>query len=264
MYDNICKFLVEEFPEDLATWLVGKPVTLTKLNPRELSLEPIRTDSLILLQSDRLILHGEFQTKPHKAIPFRMADYRLRGYRFDPDKEMKQVVIYLKKTASELVYQNTFQLGKLSHSFDIVRLWEQPTKLFLDTPGLLPFAILSKEAAKADVLREVSKKVETIEDRRMQANIAASASILAGLVLDNEIITRLMRREIMRESVVYQEIRKEALDEGRQEGRQEGLIQGKEAVAWNLLQAGMTVEQVVDFTDLSVDLVRQLTGRKDN
>ena len=264
MYDNICKFLAEQFPQDLATWLVGKPVTLTKLNPRELSLEPIRSDSLILLQSDRLILHAEFQTQPDKAIPFRMTDYRLRGYRFDPEKEMKQVVIYLKKTASELVSQNTFQLGKLSHSFEIIRLWEQPTKLFLDTPGLLPFAILSKEAAKADVLREVSKKVEEIEDRRMQANIAASTSILAGLVLDNDVITRLMRREIMRESVVYQEIRKEALDEGRQEGRQEGLIQGKEAVAWNLLQAGMSLEKVVSFTGLSMEVVEQLVRRKDN
>ncbi len=48
MYDNICKFIAEEFSEDIASWLLGSPVTLTELSPRELSLEPIRADSLIL------------------------------------------------------------------------------------------------------------------------------------------------------------------------------------------------------------------------
>jgi predicted transposase YdaD len=38
MYDNICKLLAETFPDDLATWLLGKPVKLTELSPQELSL----------------------------------------------------------------------------------------------------------------------------------------------------------------------------------------------------------------------------------
>ena len=52
MFDNICKFLAENFRDDLVTWLLGKPVKLTELKPTELSNEPIRADSLILLQSD--------------------------------------------------------------------------------------------------------------------------------------------------------------------------------------------------------------------
>ena len=56
MYDNICKFLAETFPNDMATWLLGKSVYLTELSPQELSLEPIRADSLILQQSDELVL----------------------------------------------------------------------------------------------------------------------------------------------------------------------------------------------------------------
>ncbi|GBF80783.1 PEP-CTERM sorting domain-containing protein [Aphanothece sacrum] len=51
MYDNICKFIVEEFSIDIATWLLGEPVELVELSPKELSLEPIRADSLILRQS---------------------------------------------------------------------------------------------------------------------------------------------------------------------------------------------------------------------
>jgi len=62
MYDNICKYLAENFQADLATWLLGSPVELTELSPTELSNEPIRADSLVLLQSENLILNIEFQT----------------------------------------------------------------------------------------------------------------------------------------------------------------------------------------------------------
>ncbi|MGL6139082.1 MAG: Rpn family recombination-promoting nuclease/putative transposase, partial [Planktothrix sp.] len=95
MFDSICKFLAENFSEDLASWLLGSPVALTELSPQELSLEPIRADSLILLQSDDLVLHTEFQTEPDAKIPFRMLDYRVRVYRRFPNKVMRQVVIYL-------------------------------------------------------------------------------------------------------------------------------------------------------------------------
>ena len=104
MFDNVCKYLTETFSEDYAAWLLGKPVTLTSLSPKELSLEPIRADALILEQSDDLVLHLEFQTEVDKTIGFRMLDYRVRVYRRFPHKTMHQVVIYLKKTGSPLVY----------------------------------------------------------------------------------------------------------------------------------------------------------------
>ena len=266
MYDNICKFLAEEFPSDLATWLLGEPIVLTKLSPKELSVEPLRTDSLILLQSPELLLHTEFQTLPRVEIPLRMADYRLRGYRRYPEKQMRQIVIYLKQTQSPLVYQNTFTLPNFYYQFEVIRLWEQPTEPFLEAPGLLPFAALTQTQEKATVLREVARRVETIEETRMQSNIAASASILAGLVLEEDLIRQVLRRDIMEESVIYQSLRREALEEGlqqglqqgREEGREEGLQQGIQQVAYSLLRSGMTVEQVAGFTGLSLETLERL------
>ncbi len=60
MFDNVCKFMAETCSADFASWLLGEPITLTELKPSELSLEPIRADSLILLQSEQLVLHLEF------------------------------------------------------------------------------------------------------------------------------------------------------------------------------------------------------------
>ena len=57
MYDDTCRFLAEHFSADFASWLLGEPVTLTELQPSELSLDPIRADAMILLQSAEAILH---------------------------------------------------------------------------------------------------------------------------------------------------------------------------------------------------------------
>ena len=254
MFDNICKFIAEEFSLDIATWLLGEPISFVALSPKELSVDPIRTDSLILRQSPDLILHAEFQTQVDAEIPFRMADYRLRSYRRFRDRPMRQIVVYLTKTRSPLVYQNVFEITGLRHEFEVIRLWEQPTAVFLTAPGLFPFAILSQTEAKEDVLREVARRVDEIPNRRIQSNIAASTSILAGLVLGQELIAQILRRDIMRESVVYQQLIREGKEEGRQEGRQEGIQQ----VARNLLTNGMSLEQVSGFTGLSIAQLQEL------
>lgn len=71
MYDDTCRFLAEHFSADFASWLLGEPVEMTELKPSELSLDPIRTDALILLQSASSFLHLEFQTLPKDNVLLR-------------------------------------------------------------------------------------------------------------------------------------------------------------------------------------------------
>lgn len=51
MIDNICKFLAESFPNDFASWILGKSIPLTQLDPSELSVDLIRADSIIFVES---------------------------------------------------------------------------------------------------------------------------------------------------------------------------------------------------------------------
>jgi predicted transposase/invertase (TIGR01784 family) len=215
MYDNVCKFLAENFPSDFACWIFGEPKELTNLSPTELSVEPIRADALILLQSEEVVLHLEFQTRPDESIPFRMADYRLRVHRRYPNKEMRQVVIYLKSTRSELVRQNVFTISGMRHEFEVIRLWEQSTADLLRFPGLLPLAVLGLTEDRTQTLRQVSSLIENLKDRREQSNIAAATSLLAGLVLNKEVIKQLLREEIMQESVIYQDIKEKGIQQGQ-------------------------------------------------
>jgi predicted transposase/invertase (TIGR01784 family) len=222
MFDNLSKFLAEHYSQDLASWLIGEPIAMSELKPSELSLEPIRADAVILLKSDSTILHGEFQTDPDLTIPFRMADYSLRIFRKFPEKQLIQVVIYLRKTESPEVYKTTFSANNLTHQFRVIRLWEQPTEAFFERPGLLPYAALTNTTDGEGVLRQVAQRIEELSDRTEQSNLSAAAGILAGLSWNKEMIRRTLRRDLMQESVVYQELRQEVSALERQEGRQEG------------------------------------------
>lgn len=256
MFDNTCKYLAENFPTDFASWLLGKAIDLVQLSPQELSVEPIRVDTLILLQSDELVVHIEFQTDPDKKIPFRVTDYRLRGYRRFPEKEMYQVVVYLSKTTSPEVYKNTFTLKKLRHEFDVIRIWEQPQELFLQKPGLLPFAVLSNTSNKASTLQRVADEVEKLTERATQSDILACTGVLAGLVLEKEVIQKILRSDIMKESVIYQSI--------VEEGLQQGLQQKAEEIAANLLLEGVPIETIAKSTGLTMEKLLQLQAQNTN
>jgi predicted transposase/invertase (TIGR01784 family) len=235
MFDNTCKFLAESFSEDFASWLLGEPITMTKLSPSELSLEPIRADALILLSSDDYILHLEFQVEPDPTMPFRMADYRLRLYRRFPNKRVRQVVIYLTRSTSDYVYQTVFEIPGTRHEFEVIRLWEQPTQPFLESTGLLPLAVLTQTADTAQTLRQVATRVDEIPELRTQSNVAASTGILAGLLLDKDFINQVLRADIMRQSVIYQDILQEGRTEGEQRGRTEGRTEEARSLILRLL-----------------------------
>jgi predicted transposase/invertase (TIGR01784 family) len=246
MFDSTCKFLVESFSSDFATWLLGEPITLTEISPSELSLEPIRADALILYETDDLILHLEFQTDPKANIPFRVTDYRLRGHRRYPGKRMQQTVIYLRQTNSDLVYQTTFRLERTIHEFDVIRLWEQPTDIFLQSPGLLPLAVLTQASNRAEVLQQVADQIAGLANRSAQAEVAASAFILAGLVLKQDVIQRILREDMMKESVTYQAIQAETTEQNMRQ------------VALTLLHEGVALETIARATQLSIAQIQQL------
>ena len=248
MYDNTCKYLAEQFPEDIASWLIGERISLTQMNPTELNVAPIHADSMMLLRNRNLILHIEFQTVADEEIPFRMIDYRIRSYRRFPKIPMRQIVIYLTPTTSELVYQTRFGTDNTQHQFEVIRLWEQPAEIFLESPGLYPFASLGQTTEPEAILRSVAAKIEAVPERSLQANLTASTYILAGLVLNRDRIQQILRGDIMRESVTYQDILAEGEAKGKAEGEARGEARG--------LERGLQQEKAF--------VIRLLTRKLDN
>jgi predicted transposase/invertase (TIGR01784 family) len=254
MYDNTCKYLAATFPSDFASWLLGKPIPLTKLEPSELTVEPIRADSVIFLESKEIIMHLEFQTKPDPTMSYRMANYWLRLYGKYPTKEIHQTVIYLKRTNSPLVHETSFKSKQMIHNFNVIRIWEEPTETFQQYLGLWPLAVLSKTIDPEETLRQVARQIENIEDKQVQSNVAASTAIISGIALNKEIIQRLLRSEIMKESVIYQEI----LLEGIAEGEAKGKTKERTQIATNMMRSNISVELIAQFTGLTLKQIQKL------
>jgi predicted transposase YdaD len=155
--------------------------------------------------------------------------------------------------------------------------------VFLESAGLYPFATLAQTDRPESILRAVAARIEEIPERDERANLAATTAILAGLVLDRERIQRILRSDIMRESVMYQVFLDEAKAEAeamvRAEARAESESRERQLVLRQLtrklgniqpqLQAqidNLPIERVeslgealLDFTSLA-DLAAWLGG----
>jgi predicted transposase/invertase (TIGR01784 family) len=235
-----------------------EPIPLTKLEPSELSAEPIRADSVIFLESSEIIVHLEFQTKTDETMAYRMANYWLRLYGKYPTKEIHQTVIYLKPTKSPLAYQTSFKSKQLNHEFNVIRLWEQPTEIFQQYLGLLPLAVLTKTSDPEETLRDVAVQINNIANKQVQRNVAASTAIISGIALDKAIIQRLLRSEIMKESVIYQDILMEGEAKGKAEGKAEGRAETARQIALNMLLSNVSTDLVAKFTGLTIKQVQKL------
>jgi predicted transposase YdaD len=206
-FDNICKLLAEKYPIDFVRWLIVEEPTNVKVLKTELSIEPIRADSVTFLQTANQILHIEFQTLTlsNPVIPLRMLDYYVRLKR-QYKCPVVQVVIFLQETDDEIAFTEQYVDDRTIHRYRAVRMWEQDSSIFLGNSALLPLAALCQTDSPRDLLSQVAQSVARISDRVARQNTAAYTEILAGLRFEKDLIRQLLSEDIMQESVIYQDI----------------------------------------------------------
>lgn len=228
-YDNLCKYLAEQYPSQFVRWLLSAEATDVQVLKTELSLEPIRADAVTLLQTSNQILHLEFQTQPESEppLPLRMLDYWVRLHR-QYRCPVEQVVIFLKYTTSESAFIQQFEAANTRHQYRVIRMWEQDPAPLLADPALLPLAPLARTDSPQALLEQVAVQVASIEATQDRRNLAASVQILAGLRFDQNLIEQLFREDIVKESVIYQKILQEGVRQGLQQGQQIGREEGRQ------------------------------------
>jgi predicted transposase YdaD len=109
---------------------------------------------------------------------------------------------------------------------------------------------LSQTNNPEETLRQVARQIENITDKQIQSNVAASTAIISGIALNKEIIQRLLRSEIMKESVIYQEI--------LLEGEVKGLAKAANQIATNMMRSNISVDLIAQFTGLSLKQIQKL------
>jgi predicted transposase/invertase (TIGR01784 family) len=231
-FDNLCKLLAEKHPVRFASWVLGQPIESAEVLKSELSIEPIRADSVILLKLQSQILHLEFQVKldSEPPLPLRMLDYWVRLYRLYR-LPIRQVVVLLRPPAEGTVIESAFVLGTTRHEYQILCMWEQDPSIFLEDIALLPLAILAATQSPEQLLNQVAQRVSTIESTQQRREASAYVQLLAGLRFNKALIRQVFREDIMRESVIYQEIQQE----GEERGILKGKLEGEQTVILRLL-----------------------------
>ncbi len=227
-FDNTCKFLATQNPTSFVRWLLPHiNSTDVQVLKTELATEPIRADSLILLQAADTILHLEFERVPKAEFPLpeRMLDYWLRLYR-KYHCTIAQVVIFLKETGSAQVYVDRFQVQNTSHHYRVLRLWEEDPAPFLSDPALLPFAPLTRSDRPRDLLQQVAEATRQITNLTQRREIIACTAIMSGIIYNPETIRDLFREDLLEDSSFYQYILQKGLQEGLEKGLEKGLQQG--------------------------------------
>lgn len=231
-YDNICKLIAEKNPLEFARWLLPVEPRQIKVLKTELSIEPIRADSLIFLQTENRILHIEFQTitTSTPSIPFRALDYSvrlIRQYRIP----VVQVVIFLQETNDEIAFTEEYVNETTTHRYRAIRMWEQDSTMFLNNPALLPLAPLTKTTSPQTLWEQLKENIAKISDRDTKKNIAAYVEILAGLKFEKGFIRQFLSEDIMQDSVIYQDI----FQKGEKQGETRGIQQGRQQEAFQFL-----------------------------
>ncbi len=218
-YDNLCKYLAEKYPDRFAAWLleeaIASPVEVLKT---ELTIEPIRADSVTFLRTRTQILHLEFQVKvpTDKPMPLRMLNYWVRLH-WQYGLPVTQVLIWLNPTSNPAAFETQFELESTRHGYQVLRMWEQSPEPLLQDAALLPLAVLCAAPDSAQLLSRVAQQVASIEASEQREEISACTQVLAGLRFNRELIGNFFREEIMEESVIYQDIIQKGLERGRKQ-----------------------------------------------
>ena len=59
-YDNVCKYLAEQYSVEFANWLLAVESQEVEVLKTQLILEPIRADAITFLRTASQVLHVEF------------------------------------------------------------------------------------------------------------------------------------------------------------------------------------------------------------
>jgi predicted transposase/invertase (TIGR01784 family) len=266
-YDNPIKLIAEAYPNDIASWVAGFPLKGQTLEATELPSAPIRADFLFRDETNRKVVHVEFQTAPDRDMALRMLEYWVRLQRRYPDYEPLQYVVYLRPTGSKYVEQSGLSYSNLTYTFNTIRLWEVPSeKLMSNKIGLLPFAVLGKCPDKEEMVKQVLNKLELLPDSEKKDILVFATTLFSELVLKD----RTVNFEELRVNRFYQKIfqeaiakaRTESLEEGIQIGRGEGIEMGREKtlkeVTQRLLKSGLTRQQISEYLGLTPKQIQEL------
>jgi predicted transposase YdaD len=240
--DTVSKHLIQTYPADFARFALQRDdiKDVEVLESEQPIVKARRTDSLLRVHigDKKALVHTEFQTTDHPAMPRRMAGYI--GWLVEHyGLPVYAHVFYLRPTAGRRdpgYYMQEHPDYPVVIRYKVIRLSQLAGQAVLDGAfvGLLPFAPLMQppagQAKAAWLAQCVARAAALPLDRSVKADFLAGLAILSGLVYNPQMIMATVSKEhlmdLIRESSFAQYLAESAREEGIKQGIEQGIEQG--------------------------------------
>lgn len=255
------KRLIGLAPEQWARWVTQMNVDRCELLSSDFQWVSREGDILIKAHSPQLgefLIVNELQLRYTPKLPRRMRAYAgLAEEKFQLPTYPVLINILPPNAHTEIEKRYESNCGGLQarQDYRIINLWEVSSDIVFQQPlpPLLPFVPVLAGGSDERIVRLALQKLREEDDLR---DLETLLAFFASFVMNTQLVSEIMRWDmaVLRESPWYQEIEQK----GIQIGLEQGIEQGIERVARNLLQMGISLDQVRQATGLTVEQVQQL------
>jgi hypothetical protein len=220
------------YPEDWIAFL-DLPRGVTHIEEADVSTITAAGDKIVQVDAplETYGVHFEFQAGPDETFVPRLWKYNVL-YTTKLGFLVRSVAVLLRpfdghKTITGRYVRESVE-GEEVHRFcyRVMRVWQMPPEAFLEGGlALLPLAAVAKVNKRdvADVVRQIEERLDQHTKPVEGELLRTATSVLLGLKYDKSFVEKIMGKNVLELSSVYQAARQEGLDEGREEGELAGV-----------------------------------------
>ncbi len=252
--DNPLKRLFKSFLKDFTEWLIAEPIQSIRQSDIELPVGALRTDQIFtvtLASGEEVPFHVEFEAGDDtEVMKWRMLSY-LSRIAESTKQPVRSAVLYLNKKGRDDTGEH--RLGSIRWSYKVIRVEEIEAREFLrsSSPAMWALSALAKRKEPEKEAFEAVDKIKKNADNKDKTKLLELFLIL----LHDERLVEMIQEQLEKEdylmnSPFLQKIRAEERDEGRDERSYE--------IAKGMKEKGLSVELIMELTNLSADEIEQL------
>ncbi len=256
--DILLRELFQQASLKLTQFLTGKK-GIKLLDNTFPSVKERQADVVIELE-DGSIFHIEIQSYPDKKMPFRMLEYYSLLKSRHPDREIRQMVLYVGEKSPRM--ENTIKTDRISFEYDVVDIKEIKCKELMESPKIEDkiFAALCNVEDPENYFNELIDELLKLpkkerEDYFKKLLVALNYRPDLNIVLKNVLEERRMPLTITKEMLEKNPF----FQEGVQKGMKEGELKAKREDVINLRkELNLPVERIAKVLKVSEDFVRKV------
>lgn len=258
--DSLFYRIFQEFPDIFFELIGNSPETATnyQFSSVEVKQTALRIDGVFLPTTpEQAIYFVEVQFQADTEIYSRLfTEIHLYLRQNKPENDWLAVVIYPSRsidTASTIHYRESFTSGRVTPIY-LDELGENPSSPI----GIATIKLVIEDEDTAinsarELINRTNQEIDSIQKQQQLLQIIETILVYKFPSMDIEEIQQMFGLSELKQTRVYQQ----AFAEGREEGREEGERRGKLKTVPLFLALGLTIEQIAQELDLTVEEVAQ-------